>query len=183
MPTFPLKSLPAVPYHKVRGSRGTYFGAPRAGKYSGVHPAVDLIAAPGTEVLAVADGEILGEPYAFAEYSGPHACHSWTYAIEVVHREEGFIARYCEIGKKLSAGLGKGSSVSQGQVIAEVGAQCGGSMLHFEMFKATGRSDRLTDKSNKTYVYVPSADYKRRSDLLDPTPYLDKWMTRATPEP
>ena len=34
----------------------------------------------------------------------------------------------------------------------------------------------LTNKSHATqYTNVPQANYERRDDLLDPTPYLDAW--------
>jgi len=39
------------------------------------------------------------------------------------------------------------------------------SMVHFEMYSGT-RKGSLTDRS--------SAGFQRRSDLLDPTPYLDQ---------
>jgi hypothetical protein len=49
-------------------------------------------------------------------------------------------------------------------------------MLHFEMFQDTTRLEDLTNPSDQAkYLYVPQRNYKRRSDLLDPTPYLDAW--------
>ena len=174
MSTFPLKILPSVPWQNVPGSQNTQFGAGRNGNYP-VHGACDLIGPAGTEVLAVDDGEIIRGPYWFVTYTDEKTkCQSSTYSIDVKHST--FIARYCEIALALPDGLGKGSQVSEGQVIAKIGVQCGGSMLHFEMFKNASRLDVLTDKSHDTkYSYVPQGNYERRSDLLDPTPYLNAW--------
>jgi murein DD-endopeptidase MepM/ murein hydrolase activator NlpD len=173
MGTFPLKVLPSVPWNDVPGSRNTHFGAGRSGPYP-PHGACDLIAPAGTEVLAVEDGEIIRGPYWFVTYKDKSGCVTSTYAIDVVH--ENFIARYCEIALQLPEGLKKGYLVDEGQVIAKIGTQCGGSMLHFEMFKNTSRQDVLTDKSHDTkYAYVPQANYERRADLIDPTPYLNTW--------
>ncbi len=61
---------------------------------------------------------------------------------------------------------GAGNSVARGQVIAFVGKlESGSSMLHFEMYAGTA-SGSLTVRGNPPY--------QRRSDLLDPTPYLDQ---------
>jgi murein DD-endopeptidase MepM/ murein hydrolase activator NlpD len=174
MGTFPLRSIPSVPWRHLKKSRDTYFGAPRAAPFP-PHGACDLIAPAGAEVLAVDDGTIIRGPYRFVRYTSEQPkCDTTTFAIDVQHTS--FIARYCEIASNLPAGIAKGSQVKEGDVIAYVGAQCGGSMLHFEMFKDVNRLEILTDKSHKTkYLYVPQADYERRSDLLDPTPYLDAW--------
>lgn len=174
MGTFPLRSLPSVPWRHLKASRNTYFGAPRDGSFP-PHGACDLIARPGTEVLAVEDGTIIRGPYEFVRYRNEKAhCESVTYAIDVKH--DSFTARYAEIAHNLPKGLGKGAHVDEGQVIAYVGTQCGGSMLHFELFHDVNRLDILTDKSHGTkYLYVPQANYERRNDLLDPTPYLDAW--------
>jgi murein DD-endopeptidase MepM/ murein hydrolase activator NlpD len=174
MPTFPLPRLPARSWHN--------FASAREGRYASAHPACDLVAAGNTEVLAVADGTIIRGPYAFAEYRWEDPqCHSVTYAIEVKHPQAAFIARYCEISPRLADGLSKGQDVTEGQVIAFVGLQCGphgmgsGSMLHFEMYQDVNRLDDLTDRTNARYLHVKGSGYKRRSDLLDPTRYLDAW--------
>ncbi|WP_287521260.1 glucosaminidase domain-containing protein [Okeania sp. SIO2C2] len=46
-------------------------------------------------------------------------------------------------------------------------------MLHLEMYKGTS-SGGLTQWGNWTYHDVPQRQYERRSDLLNPTPYLDQ---------
>jgi murein DD-endopeptidase MepM/ murein hydrolase activator NlpD len=175
MPTFPLPILPSQSWHN--------FGSERTGQYKSAHPACDLKVPAGTEIYAVADGVIIQGPYKFAEYAfNEPKCHSVTYAVEVKHEKAGFIARYCEIDLQLAIFLDVGSEVKEGQFLACVGMQCGregpgsGSMLHFEMYKNYRNLGGLTDKNNTTYLYVPNAPYYRRSDLLDPTRYLDAWQ-------
>lgn len=148
---FPLRFVPKIGY---RGGRG--FGASRNRIRKGLkHGACDLIAKPGTPVLAVDDGVVIKGPYKF--FRG-------TYAIEVRHPR--FIARYCEIALKGATRSGK--HVKAGDVIAYVGNQPGYDMLHFEMFSGTARG-RLSTKT------LP---YYRRKDLIDPTPYLDRWAAK-----
>jgi murein DD-endopeptidase MepM/ murein hydrolase activator NlpD len=181
MATFPLPVLPTIPWTPNGNSHNTHFGAPRDPPYP-VHGACDLVVRAGTQVLAVFDGTIILGPYRFVRYTSEKPrCDNWTYAIDVQH-ENSFIARYCEIAPNLASGLTKGSTVDEGQVIAFVGTQCGGSMLHFEMFQDVNRRDDLTNDSHATqYLYVPQANYERRSDLLDPTDYLNAsaWDLRA----
>jgi murein DD-endopeptidase MepM/ murein hydrolase activator NlpD len=175
---FPMSDRPSVSWHP--NPRGTHFGAARTGKYAGAHPACDLIAAAGTRLFAVADGRVIRGPYSFATYScNEGKTTTTTYALEVRH--EDFIARYCEISYRLPKGIAAGATVSEGQMIAEVGVQCGGSMLHFEMYRDTARLDPLTNLDNTKYLYVPKAGYRRRSDLLDPTSYLDTWAFEKWP--
>jgi hypothetical protein len=83
------------------------------------------------------------------------------------------------------------SPVKEGQKIATVGAQCGGEMLHFEMFRDrsrvpnyTGWTEMLTDRSHATrYLEAPQQNYERRNDLMDPTPYLDAWAQALKSSP
>ena len=126
-------------------------------------------------MLAVQDGTIIRGPYEFLKIDDTkNNCRSTTYAIDVLHDD--FIVRYAEIAQTLPDGLGVNSDVTEGQTIARVGVQCGGTMLHLEMFKDTTNLDPLTDRSHATrYLYVPQANYERRKDLLDPTSYLDLW--------
>lgn len=145
---FPLAFNPTESY-KTGGRR---FGAPRPEIGPGIlHPACDLIAPVGTEVLAVDDGVIIRGPYYF--YLG-------SYAIEVRHKY--FIARYGEIKKeKITSPF-----VKRGQVIGHVSKVGKGSMLHFEMFEGTASGD-LTQK--------PKPPWNRRKDLMNPTFFLDMW--------
>jgi murein DD-endopeptidase MepM/ murein hydrolase activator NlpD len=108
----------------------------------------------GTEILAVEDGEVVRGPYLF--FHG-------TYAIEVKHYN--FIARYCEI-RGTAEGIGEGTSVQEGQVIAYVGKMQTDSMLHFEMYSGVD-SGALTQRDKPPF--------QRRSDLIGPSDHLDKW--------
>ncbi|MFO1372573.1 MAG: peptidoglycan DD-metalloendopeptidase family protein [Candidatus Competibacteraceae bacterium] len=150
---FPLAARPQLSYKT--GLR--YFGAPRKTSTGGhrSHAGCDLIAPKGTAILAVADGEVIQNPYYF--YSG-------TNALEVRHAG-GFVVRYGEISHA-AQGVSAGKPVTRGQVIAYVGKlDSGSSMLHFEMYAGTA-SGALTVRSNQPF--------QRRSDLLDPTSYLDQ---------
>jgi len=174
MSQFPLAAWPQVTWHS--NPRNTHFGAPRGGRFP-VHGACDLIVPAGTKVLAVQDGVVI-RTYPFVTYScnesGKHKTTT-TWAIDVAHNN--FTARYGEVSCVIP--VSAGSTISEGQVIAEVGIQCGGSMLHFELFDSPDRRDYLTDSDTpgKRYLYVPPAHYERRNDLLDPTFLLDRWYS------
>jgi murein DD-endopeptidase MepM/ murein hydrolase activator NlpD len=149
---FPLGFVPNYDYH----TGGRRFGASRSGG-TRKHAGCDLISPEGTKIYAVYDGTVSRGPYYF--YHG-------TYAVEVDHG--GFVARYSEI-KGMASGLRVGSQVSAGQLLAYVGKMYTSSMLHFELYQGTA-SGGLTQRNHPPY--------QRRSDLLDPTPYLDMWKTR-----
>jgi murein DD-endopeptidase MepM/ murein hydrolase activator NlpD len=160
MARFPLSLFPLCGFHKGSGKR--WFGAPRDGGER-QHAGCDLIAKAGTPIYAVAGGTVLRKVYF---YSG-------TYELQVDHTF--FIARYGEIAKELADGVEEGKPVSEGQHIANVGQlNSGSAMLHFEMYKGTS-SGYLTQTWNKKYDYVDGSKFKRRPDLLDPTPYLEEW--------
>lgn len=152
---FPLRSQPRASYKEG----GRQFGARRTSKTGHrAHAGCDLLAPKGTEILAVADGEVIRERYYF--YSG-------TYALEIRH-SNGLVVRYGEIGEA-APGIRKGAPVMRGQVIAHVGRlDSGKSMLHLEMYRGT-ESGHLTDASR--------APFQRRADLLDPTRFLDEAET------
>lgn len=146
--TFPLRFNPAESYK----SGGLKFGAPRPQMGPGIlHPACDLVAPVGTEVLAVDDGVIINGPYEF---------HLGSYAIEVRHRY--FIVRYGEIKRERISS----PYVKRGQVIGHVAKVGKGSMLHFEMFTGDA-SGGLSQKNNPPW--------NRRKDMINPTWYLDTW--------
>ena len=140
---FPLRARPAISYET--------FGLGRGRKNAGC----DLYAPEGTEILAIEDGTIIQGPYYF--FDG-------TYALEVEH-DSGYVVRYGEIRQKVPRGITVGSRVSQGQVIAYVGflVQLKLSMLHFEMY----------DGSKTGPLTQSIGSYRRRSDLIDPTPFLN----------
>ena len=145
---FPLAFIPKDCFF----TGGWRFGADReSGKRK--HAACDLISPVGKPIYAVRDGVVVleaGTPF----YHG-------TFSLAVRH-EGGIIVRYCEI-QKVADGIGMGSAVKSGQVIAYVGKMLVLSMLHFELYSGTGHGP-LTDRKNK--------GFQRRSDLLDPTELL-----------
>lgn len=144
---------------RARPTRSYQTGEPafRAWRSSGTrrHAGCDLYAPAGTEILAIEDGTIIQGPYYF--YDG-------TYALEVRH-DSGYEVRYGEIRQRVPRGITAGARVSQGQVIAYIGflVELKRSMLHFEMYEG-GRTGPLTQSGNI---------YQRRSDLVDPTPFLN----------
>ena len=159
MAVFPLSFVPTS--YRAGGGR---FGAPRDGG-SRTHAGCDLYAPDGTPVRAVTGGTVIQQPYPF-----PSRDYQ-TVAIEVRHPD--FIARYGEV--RAAAGLGAGSQVTEGQVIAYVQRMTRDSMLHFEMYSNPGLATPLTDRSRQPY--------QRRADLVDPTPYLDQWAQSVQAQP
>ena len=146
---FPLDSRPAQSYKD--GMRR--FGSNRSKGRK--HAGCDLYAPVGTPIYAMDDGVVEKDIYAF--YLG-------TYAIEIKHTK--FLARYGEISR-VAKGVKKGAKIKKGQLIAYVGELRGlnMSMLHLELYSGKAKGS-LTVRGNKPY--------KRRSDLIDPTPILDK---------
>lgn len=151
--SFPLPFYPTHDYH----SSGRVFGAHRPNHRK--HAGCDLLAPPGTAIMAVRKGVVLRSPYKFYQAKSG----DWTMALEVRH-EAGFVVRYTEVSH-VADGIQTGVSVQEGQVIAFVGAA---KMLHFELYKGTLHGP-LTDRS--------SAGFQRRGDLQDPTDFLDSLRT------
>jgi len=91
-----------------------------------------------------------------------------TMAIEVKN-DDGSVIRYGEIKPNVKVG----DKVKQGQVIGKIirNSKGGDAMLHLEVYKGDS-SGSLTQKNNKTYKYVPEANYERRSDLINPMDVL-----------
>jgi murein DD-endopeptidase MepM/ murein hydrolase activator NlpD len=152
---FPLTFIPTTSW-KIGIRR---FGAPRApGR---LHAGCDLYAPDGTPIHAVEDGKII----IFRNF------YKNTWAVTVDHGA--FLVRYGECSSTLPPGLGIGKTVSKGQVIGHVKKITGiiNTMIHFEMY----------DKSATGELTNASAPYKRRRDLIDPTPFLDRWATEPLP--
>lgn len=146
---FPLAFRPSPDWKG--GAR--YFGA-RRDNGTRLHAGCDLLAPRGTTIYAVSDGTLVREQYYF--YSG-------TYAVELRHGP--YIIRYGEI---LGGSYIGGSRVRRGQAICKVGRlNSGSSMLHFEMYSNGGSTARLT---------TGTGPYKRRSDVINPSPFLDQWL-------
>ena len=148
--TFPLPARPGQSYHVSPRS----FGSARDGGKR-KHAGCDLYAAPGTAVLAVADGTVKRAIYPFYDV---------VFALEIDHPGVGTV-RYGEIATT-PVGLKVGDAVKAGQVIGTVGKMVSvkQAMLHFELYAGTGQG-QLTDRAR--------APYMRRADLLDPTSFLD----------
>jgi murein DD-endopeptidase MepM/ murein hydrolase activator NlpD len=148
---FPLFARPKASYHEPPRS----FGAARQGGQR-KHAACDLYAPHGTPVRAVSAGRIVGLASFFED----------VWALTVNH--DGFLVRYGEVAPDLPPGLSSGSRVAAGQVIAHVGKLRDGTapsdMLHLEVF-AGCLEGPLSQPDNPPF--------KRRGDLLDPTPFLD----------
>jgi murein DD-endopeptidase MepM/ murein hydrolase activator NlpD/uncharacterized protein YraI len=161
IPLFPLKRRPTARFSPPNAG-GRNFGAPRSG--GRLHAGCDLLQPVGTEVRAIEDGTVIQPPYIFFDN---------TIALEVDHGR--FVARYTEMSRTAS-GIGRtGVQVKRGQVLGFVGRlNSGASMLHFELYSGTTEGG-LTDRSN--------APYQRRSDLLDPTEFLEVATLDDTPNP
>lgn len=87
-------------------------------------------------------------------------------AIEV-ENDDGTTIRYTELTPLVKVG----DRVDQGQLIARLKKNSGGTcMLHLEIY-ATAGTGPLTQVNNKNYLYVPmqKKSYMRRSDLVDPS--------------
>jgi len=156
---FPFSKLPTADWtHSPRS-----FGSNRSGG-SRAHAGCDLYASLGTWIHAIADGEVIQGPY-------PFYCE--TYALEVHHGS--FVIRYGEIQKFTTVKAGE--KVKAGQRIAKVGHLVGikvpSDMLHLEMYKGNVAGP-LTQRSGGA-KRADGAAFQRRSDLLDPTPFLSRW--------
>lgn len=146
--SFPLAFRPSPSWK----TGGRYFGASRDGG-NRLHAGCDLLGPRGTTIYAIADGILVQPEYYF--YSG-------TYAVELQHGP--YMVRYGEILRHSYIG---GQRVRKGQPIAKIGRlDSGSSMLHFEMYSNGNNHNTLSG----------GGAYKRRSDLINPSPFLDQWL-------
>jgi murein DD-endopeptidase MepM/ murein hydrolase activator NlpD len=136
------------------------FNAPRGGGRK--HGGCDLAAAVGTPVYAVDSGIVLKVARGFDQYG--------TQVISIEHGDiyddDYIIVRYCEVDTPM---VFDGATVEKGQMIAKVGKQPGGTQLHIEIYSGYESGEFLQETS------LP---YKRRADLLDPTPFLNSWNAK-----
>ncbi|MBX7105721.1 MAG: M23 family metallopeptidase [Gemmataceae bacterium] len=174
--TFPLKKLYCG---RTWLKWGCKFAASRSdGKRA--HAGCDLLSPLGTPILAIAAGTVLRVEAAFTDKPG-----FITDALVIDH--DTYIIRYGEIepgsavnskGKKLRAG----DTVEQGEQIARIGNVGSDRMLHFEIYYGDAEG-KLSNKKNTgdsaLYSYVPKRNYQRRSDLMDPTTFLDKMANNS----
>ena len=157
MNVFPLLFRPKESYHE----RPRSWGAPRLGT-TRLHGACDLYAPPGSAVVACEAGKVTLGPYPFFDGS---------FAIEIT-AGDGRVFRYCEM--TFLSSLKAGAMVAAGQQIGAVAwlPTAHMSMVHFEMY--TGKASGMLTQPN-------SGIYGRRSDLVNPTPYLDACQTLRLP--
>ena len=131
------------------------------------HAGCDLYYPEGTRIHAIRAGTVIRGPYYF---------YAKTYAIEIDHGS--FVARYGEIQNNTQ--VQQGDTVVAGQHIAQVGhlvnINVPSDMLHFEMYSGTS-SGPLTDKTSSSAKRADGISYQRRSDLIDPTSYLNRWQS------
>ena len=135
----------------------------KAGRSGGkrLHAACDLYRYKDEPIMAVAPGSVVRDRYYF--YQG-------TYALEVRH-SGGFVVRYGELTGKNVSGVSKGRSVKMGDRLGYIGvvnSGCCRPMLHFELYSGKKSGSLSQPKANR---------FQRRSDLMDPTPYLLKWQS------
>ena len=157
---FPLRIKPLGDF--MTGGRN--YGARRSGG-SRKHAGCDLLAKVDTPVYAIDDGTIIDvAPF----YLG-------TDAIVVLHKggaqglKEGYVVRYGETrANGLAPGLKINSKVKRGQHIGYVGKLQGlkFAMVHFELYEGTQKGN----------LSVASGHFRRRGDLMDPTPFLKEWI-------
>jgi murein DD-endopeptidase MepM/ murein hydrolase activator NlpD len=155
MRTFPL----AIKVDSYNTNASCKFGAPRDGGRK--HGGCDLGAPRGTPVYAVDDGEVV-------EVAG-NFLHG-TSVVSIGHGDlyddDYIIVRYGEVDTIM---VQLGQKVTQGQMIAKVGKQTGGTQLHLEMYAG--------DQTGQ-FLQEYSLPYKRRSDIMDPTTHLDSWPVK-----
>src|SRR5690606_33689138 len=101
-----------------------------------------------------------------------------TDALEVDHGA--FIARYGEIQR--GCHLRKGDTVKAGMPIAKVGHLVGivvpSDMLHLELYDKSGTGPLTVNDRAKSRRHTNGRPFYRRSDLMDPTPFLNEWKSR-----
>ena len=127
------------------------FGSSRGNRK---HAGCDMYSSEGTPVFSIKDGRV-------TELSGNY--YKGSSAIAINHGS--FTARYCEIVPAFDLNIG--TDVSEGQFLGITMPlniqQTNNCMLHFEMY-SNQAAGPLTQQGG---------DYRRRSDLMDPTSYLD----------
>ena len=137
------------------------FGAPQNDRRK--HGGVDLAVPAGTDVYAVDDGLVVEAASGFDEYG--------TCVISIQHGDvyddDYIVVRYGEVGAPM---VTVGDTVTKGKIIAKVGKQPGGTQLHPEMY---GGWETGAFKQEK------NLPYKRRSNIIDPTPYMDAWPVKS----
>ncbi len=164
---FPFASLPSENWTSSPRKFAANRGANRA------HAGCDLYFPAGTIIHAIADGTVTQGPYDF---------YMETFALEVDHGT--FLARYGEIQK--NAFDREGDRVTAGQPIARVGHLVGitvpSDMLHLELYDKTAHGPLSVGAANSA-IAANGRPFLRRKDLIDPTPFLNKWKDNLLSQP
>ena len=125
------------------------------------HGGCDLGAPVGTEVFAIDDGEVVEVSSNFKNGTSVVSIEHGDYT-----DDDYCVIRYGEVDSIM---VQLGAKVKKGDVIAKVGLQSGGTQLHLEMYSG---------EESGPFLQVKNLPYKRRSDLIDPTPFLDAWQVK-----
>jgi murein DD-endopeptidase MepM/ murein hydrolase activator NlpD len=165
---FPVKARATADYTTHRVAK---FGANRSGGRK--HAATDLYRFKNEPVVAVAPGKVIVglKPFYFNSY------------YIVVKHVGGKVVRYGETTGKAVKGasafndvLSAGEKLGYVQQIITRKGNVLTPMLHFELYSGElsgALSLNRRTPQNKRGNY--NSSYKRRKDLLDPTPYMQKW--------
>ncbi len=147
---FPLGRVPPASWT----TGGRYFGAPR--RNGRLHAGCDLLGPTGDPIYAISEGTLVRGPY---QFTNPKMGLPVTDAVEIRHGD--LLIRYGEIQPGSYVG---GRNVTGGQRIASIGAL---RMLHLEIYTRGNDTSGLSSSANA---------YRRRSDVTNPDPYLQKWV-------
>lgn len=165
---FPLAKVPGYSYAKY----GLRFGAKRKKKKDGEvigyrkHAGCDLYKLDqGTPVYAVDNGKVIKVERGFYGKNSD--------ALAIQH-DAGFQVRYGEIYNIPSKFITKNAEVQRGEVIGHVSWT---KMLHLEMYSGEATGPYTQKNQSYTKTFGKDTPFMRRSDLLDPTPFLNKWKT------
>lgn len=120
-----------------------------------IHAGIDFVAPAGTAIYACQSGTVISV----------NGFYKGTYEVVIQH-DDASIIRYGEVKSSVQVG----DYVEQGEQIATIMRTSDGTeMLHLECYYGTETSQILSQTWNRSYSYVPAANYQRRADLLDPT--------------
>lgn len=152
---FPVQNWTGATFRKAPLAFGSNRGVRK-------HAGCDLYSSEGSEVYSVTNGRVIEISRNFIKsVPGIHA-------VAVDHGVHG-VARYCEL--HLNPEIKIGMVLESGQVIGKIakleasGHSFPSDMLHFELYSGKGKGS-LTNLKNMPF--------QRRSDLVDPSDFLDR---------
>ena len=73
--------------------------------------------------------------------------------------------------------VANGKKVTAGQPIARMGKMFTSAMLHLEMYSGEASGPLTQRNQAPSKKFGANTPFQRRKDLIDPTPFLDKWKT------